>query len=89
MRDDGADLTTVTDDQRELTTTNGSYGIGGPSYHWLINGTTGKDTRALGKGTMTLGSVDRTLSVDGAFGDQRHVEKLWRLAVTSTIWPVC
>ena len=58
---------TVTNDQFTLATTNGDHGVDGleTSHHGLVDRATGQDTRSLEGSTATLGSLDRTLAVNG------------------------
>ena len=58
---------TITDDQFTLTTTNWHHGIDGfeTGLDWLVDGSTGQNTRSFDLGTNTSAGFDGAFSVDG------------------------
>jgi hypothetical protein len=57
---------TITNDQLTLATTNGHHCVDGlkTSLHWLVDGSSRKDTRGLQLGTTLLAGLDGSLAIN-------------------------
>ena len=65
--DGGLSSLSISNDQLSLSSTDGNHGVDGleTGLHGLEDGSSGKNSRGLERGSSSLNSLDRSLSVDG------------------------